>query len=281
MGNVAASTINKMAFLPPKPPTYRKEDVNIWITRKKNKKHKIPAFHIRNGKPITLLVSHANAEDLGILLPYCRYLADRFDVDVFAYDYSGYGHADGEPSEANMYEDARAALDMLRDGFGLVPERDVVLYGKSIGSCPTSYLAARHLFRGVIIVSGLASGARVLFPDKKNWLMDAVAFNNLGSMRWNRSPVQIIHGDQDQTVPSESGKDLYSVCRSHHPLPPAWIQGANHNDVETTFSDQFVSSIREFLEYVQVTPRTLGAQRTNYEYFASSLRSLVSCGVNS
>jgi len=58
-------------------------------------------------------------------------------VDVFAYEYSGYGHATGKPCEENLYSDARAALACLRDGFKLKPERDIVLYGKSIGSCPT------------------------------------------------------------------------------------------------------------------------------------------------
>lgn len=50
-------------------------------------------------------------------------------VDVFAYEYSGYGHATGKPCEENVYSDARAALACLRDGFKLKPERDVVLYG--------------------------------------------------------------------------------------------------------------------------------------------------------
>ena len=50
-------------------------------------------------------------------------------VDVFAYEYSGYGHATGKPCEENLYSDARAALACLRDGFKLKPERDIVLYG--------------------------------------------------------------------------------------------------------------------------------------------------------
>eukprot|EP00965_Chrysotila_dentata_P004471 145467-Pleurochrysis_carterae.AAC.1 len=63
-----------------------------------------------------------------------------------------YGHSTGTPCEANLYADAKAALALLRDAFHLQPERDVVLYGKSIGSCPTCYLAGRNLVRGVIVV---------------------------------------------------------------------------------------------------------------------------------
>ena len=115
--------------------------------------NKIPAFHIRKGNPITMLVAHANAEDLGIVLAFWGWLSDILKVDVFAYEYSGYGHATGKPCEQNLYSDARAALALLRDGFNLKPERDIVLYGKSMGSCPTCYLAGQHRFRGVIVVS--------------------------------------------------------------------------------------------------------------------------------
>lgn len=57
--------------------------------------------------------------------------------------------------------------------------------GKSLGSCPTSHLASRCAVRGVIIVSGLASGARVLFPTTKVYLTDAMFFNNVGRLATN------------------------------------------------------------------------------------------------
>ena len=67
MGNVASNTVNQMAFCPP-PPTYRKQDVNMWLETDRGSR--IPAFHIRRGYPLTVLVSHANAEDLGIVLGF-------------------------------------------------------------------------------------------------------------------------------------------------------------------------------------------------------------------
>ena len=66
-----------MAFCPPQP-TYRAEDVNMWLTTDRG--DRIPAFHIRRGNPLTLLVSHANAEDLGIVLSYWAYMAHALQV---------------------------------------------------------------------------------------------------------------------------------------------------------------------------------------------------------
>ena len=72
-----------MAFCPPTP-TYRKQDVNMWLETDKG--NRIPAFHIRRGHPLTILVSHANAEDLGIVLGFWTYMSDALQVDVFAYE---------------------------------------------------------------------------------------------------------------------------------------------------------------------------------------------------
>ena len=45
-----------------------------------------------NGAP-TILYSHANAEDLGNIYPWCKFLSKMLGVNIFAYDYTGYGLA--------------------------------------------------------------------------------------------------------------------------------------------------------------------------------------------
>lgn len=188
----------------------------MWLETDKG--NKLPAFHIRRGHPLTILVSHANAEDLGIVLGFWSYMSDALQVDVFAYEYSGYGHSSGSPSEENMYSDARAALQLLVEGFKLKPERDIVLYGKSIGTCPTCYLASRNRVRGVMLVSGLASGSRVLFPSTKVYLMDMLYFHNIGRLATSKSPHQVVHGTHDEVVPFSNGQDLLAACQKYHPL---------------------------------------------------------------
>ena len=48
--------------------------------------------HIGRGAP-TILYSHANAEDLGNIYPWCKFLSKMLGVNIFAYDYTGYGLA--------------------------------------------------------------------------------------------------------------------------------------------------------------------------------------------
>lgn len=104
--------MSTLLFQPP-PPTKLKEEKVIWLKTKDGMK--IPAFYISyqsNGgndvsrsltmqevmksKPsegITILYSHANAEDLGSIYPWCKYLSKMLRVNLLAYDYAGYGMA--------------------------------------------------------------------------------------------------------------------------------------------------------------------------------------------
>ncbi len=53
--------------------------------------YRFPTFFYNLGHKYTILFSHANAEDLGLIVDYVKYLAKTLNVNVFSYDYSGYG----------------------------------------------------------------------------------------------------------------------------------------------------------------------------------------------
>ena len=86
--------------------------------------------HLDRGYEFTLLVAHGNAEDLGQVARLWDYYANKLKVNIFAYEYTGYGHATGSPSEEALYSDARAALGMLINNIGLDPATQIILLGK-------------------------------------------------------------------------------------------------------------------------------------------------------
>ena len=256
MGGCVSSYVARVAF-DPQPPCYSADDVGIWLTTDRG--NVIPAFHIHRGHAVTVLVSHTNAEDLGKVYEYWALLSERLGVNVFGFEYSGYGHATGLPSERNVYSDARAALARVMETHGLVPERDIVLYGKSIGSCAACYLASRHTFRGIILVSPLASGARLVSSGNLTAkLADAATvvaspFDNLSKLAKSAAPVQLLHGTEDEAIPVRHAKALFDRCaaRGLHPLPPAWIEGATHNGIETQFADAHFQCVTAFLRLLK------------------------------
>ena len=108
-------TVSQLLFQPP-PPSKLKEHKIVWMKTRNGRR--IPGFfiaysgdlgvesakslsahEIQDSNPsegITILYSHANAEDLGSIYPWCKFLSKSLKVNLFAYDYTGYGMAYGE-----------------------------------------------------------------------------------------------------------------------------------------------------------------------------------------
>src|SRR5690606_18152751 len=74
-----------------------------------------------------LLWSHGNGGNVANREDVLVALAAR-GLDVFAYDYRGYGLSEGKPSEQGVHRDADAAWDALTSS-GVAPER-IVCFGE-------------------------------------------------------------------------------------------------------------------------------------------------------
>ena len=94
-----------------------------------------------------ILFSHGNAEDLSTIYHYFKEFAKAVDVNILAYDYTGYGKNRGEPSEAHVCADIEAAWSHLVETRKMRPT-EIVLYGRSVGSGATCYLAQKLSIEG-------------------------------------------------------------------------------------------------------------------------------------
>jgi fermentation-respiration switch protein FrsA (DUF1100 family) len=165
----------------------------------------------------TLLFSHANAEDLGLIFDHLKTLSEVLQVNVMGYEYTGYGQSSGKPSEVDCYADVAAAFSWLMQEKNLLPS-EVILFGRSIGSGPTVELASRAEVGGVILQSAFTSCIRVAY-DVKYTAFDA--FCNVKKIHKVNCSVLIVHGTRDDVVPCQHGKELYKLCRRPH--RPFWV----------------------------------------------------------
>lgn len=202
--------VSRAAFAPGTP-TYAATDFELQIQTSRG--NILPAFHIDKGHALTILVSHTNAEDLGMVHERWSALSDTLRVNVFGYEFSGFGHSSGSgPSERNLLCDARAALaGLLRAAPYLRPETDIVLYGKSIGACAACHLASKHRVRAVILCSPIASGVRVLSSKAIAHVADGAALNTIGKLAKLSVPVQLIHGVDDGVASIKDARAMYKV----------------------------------------------------------------------
>ena len=182
---------------------------------------------------------------MGVTASYVLELSNSLKTSVLCYDYSGYGIANGKPSESNCYADIRAAYTYLV-AERRIPRKRILLFGRSLGSGPTIDLATslgREL-GGVVLIAALTSCVRVVFNNVPHTLKFDM-FANIDKIDKILVPIFCVHGMIDDVVPFSHGLELSR--RARYPLEPLWIRHAGHNNLE---SARFQYEV--FLRYMKV-----------------------------
>mmetsp|Transcript_13192 Transcript_13192/g.18551 ORF Transcript_13192/g.18551 Transcript_13192/m.18551 type:complete len:259 (+) Transcript_13192:77-853(+) len=243
------AAISSLVFQPPSM-TYMQNSKHFWLET--DSQNRIPAFFIDRSSNITILFSHGNAEDLGMIYDWFHDFSRLLNVNVMAYDYTGYGKSSGEVSEANCYADIEAAYKHLVY-YRSVPIEQIVLYGRSLGSGPSIYLAQKLSIEGkrlggMILQSPLCSTFRVAFNFR--FTLPGDMFPNIDRMKIVQCPVFIIHGTRDEIVPFWHGQELFFATQTKWRAKPFWVDGAGHNNIEALLREDglFFDRINSFLD---------------------------------
>lgn len=203
---------------------------------------------------LLIIFSHGNSDDIQTSAPYCEWLSRTFDANVVSYDYIGFGQSTkGRTTEVNMCQAIEAVYDLAVNRMG-VPPQQVVLFGKSIGTGPTVYLASgKRPTSGVILVSPLASGVRCVcdsesVPRAILECIDGVFMPSVQRMAQVKVPTCVVHGTDDEVIGIDNAQALVARCGALAVYPPLYVP-AGHNDIETRHGPLFVAHIRRFLGY--------------------------------
>ncbi|KIH62972.1 phospholipase/carboxylesterase [Ancylostoma duodenale] len=208
-----------------------------------------PSFSIRMKKQV-IIFTQPNSSDLGSFLQP-RYvnlpqLAEIFEMDVYGFDYSGYGYSTGTISEKSIYADIRAIYEYVRRA---APNKKIVLLGYSIGTTAVVDLASTHPegLAGVILVAPFTSGLRLLGNQpKKEKTPFFDRFVSCDKVAAINVPVLICHGARDTVVPSEHGLELYEKLQK--PVTPLVVHGADHQSILNGAYPQTFCRIHRFLK---------------------------------
>lgn len=227
----------------PQPSTYKDTKDIIKISSEEGVL--ISAIFLPNpGAQKTILYSHGNAEDLGIVLPILLEIRDN-GFSVLAYDYRGYGTSDGVPSEKNSYKDITAAYKYLTDSLKIAPQ-NIIALGRSLGGGVATELAYNFPLGGLILESTFLSAYRVitkipLFPLDK--------FNNSRKLKKVKIPLMVIHGNKDEVIPFWHGEALYHLA--NQPKKFYIVDNAHHNDLFLIAGKEYGLQLQEFLDLLE------------------------------
>src|SRR5580765_894691 len=214
---------DSMIFLP-HPSSYQDSAEILKIATASGKK--ISAVYLPNpSAKFTLLVSHGNAEDLGDDRYWLEDLR-RTGFSVFAYDYEGYGTSEGKPTETAMYEDEAAAYEYLAVNLNTPPDR-IIIFGRSVGTGPATYIAAKRPSAGLILQSPFVSAFRVLTRIP---LLPFDKFPNYKHIRHVHSPVLVMHSHADSVIAFWHGQKMFDLA--NEPKQFFWAQKPDHNEMD-------------------------------------------------
>ena len=151
-------------------------------------------------------------------------------MSILLFDYRGYGRSEGACNEAGLRQDGRAARAWLARR-ARVNERDVVLFGRSIGGGVVVDLATDGA-RGLVLEStftSLPDVAAYHYPWLPVRLLMRNRFDSLGKIARYHGPLLASHGDADTTIPFALGRRLFDAANP--PKQFYTIVGGDHNDM--------------------------------------------------
>ena len=238
MGSVASSCkdniISPIAFSPPKC-SYSENIRNLLFI------NNLAFLHIDINAKYTILHSHGNACDLGQISNFLHSLSNICNVNILSYDYYGYGlnqygpHKHINPTEENTFDLIDMALYYLVHNLGIRQE-NIILYGTSLGTGPTCYLASRNKVNTMAVIleapyKSLTSVASETLACSTAMISPSMdMFRNIDYISDIQSPIHIFHGIDDTVISVKHSEEL---SRKNENATLYKLNNCGHNDINT------------------------------------------------
>ena len=190
----------------------------------------------------TLVFFHGNAGNLSNRTYKLNQLS-KLDLNIIILAWRSFSGNEGEPSEQNLYNDAKKTIDWLNSRG--VKNKNIILYGESLGTGIAVELGQTNQFGGIILESpftSMTNAAKNIYPwlPVKYLLKDK--YDSEKKIKNIKIPILIMHGKKDNIVPFKMGKKLYDLANN-----PKFFYFTENDDHMLTFDEKLVSAIKDFL----------------------------------
>lgn len=208
----------------------------------------IPASTNSVRKEWVVLFCHGNGGNISHRLDSYEALLTE-GLNVFVFDYRGYGKSEGVPSEHGTYLDAEAAYQwVIKKGFAA---EQIIVLGESLGGGIGSELAMRQPIAGLILQSSFTSipaiGAE-LFPWLPVRLLAKIKYDTASKLPLLKAPLLIMHSRADTLIGYHHAEANFAVAKDPKMI---WELDGDHNDTLLVDEGKFRSGINAFLQKLQ------------------------------
>ncbi len=200
----------------------------------------IPAKDAR----ITILYFSGREGNLSDILPQVIFF-NAMGVNVFDFDYRGFGNSSGKPNEKGLYEDGRAAYDYLMTRKDINKDK-IIVYGKSLGGPVAADLCLNRKL-AALILEGAFPSLRTYVGDMggflpTEWLVSE-KFDTLTKVKNIHIPKLIVHGMDDDVIPFPEGRLIFNKAA----LPKEFLPyDGGHDDEVFVTSDDYKNRLNKF-----------------------------------
>ncbi len=183
----------------------------------------------------TILFYGGNGFYLVQSLGYIQALTD-FPVNVFLFDYRGYGRSGGSPEVQAFKQDALRAYEVVTQQLGVAPSR-LIVHGHSLGTFLATHTAANREVAGIVLenpatdvdgwVSSVVPWFVRLFVDL-NVDESLKGESNVADLRRTDVPLLVVGGEKDNVTSPDMARDLYQTAMNPQ-KNLVIIEGGGHN----------------------------------------------------
>jgi len=201
-------------------------------------------YHEKNLKDFkTLIFFHGNAGSLENRIHKLNHFRD-MNINFLIIAWRGFSGNKGNPSEKGLYEDGKSAIDwLIKKG---VSEKNLILYGESLGTGVATHLAQNKNYAGVILETPFTSmidAAKKFYPYIPVKLLLKDKFENYKKIKNINSPILIMHGEVDQLVPFSMGKKIYEIANK-----PKYSYFTKYDNHMMEYDENLVLALKSFFK---------------------------------
>ncbi len=214
-------------------PTSDGKKLKAWFHKKDLKKKK------------TLLFFHGNAGNLTNRI-YKLNLIKNLDINFLIVAYRGFSGNEGKPTEEGLYEDARDTISWLNQQE--IEDKQIVIYGESLGTGVSAEVAQNKKFAGIILESPFTSmveaGKHYYFYLPVSLLLKD-RYETIKKLKNIKIPILVMHGERDRIVPFHMGLEVFSEANE-----PKYSYFPKNDDHMMEYNKNLLDVLNKFLKSI-------------------------------
>ncbi len=200
-------------------------------------------YHKKNSKDYkTILFLHGNAGSLENRIHKINHFKN-MNVNFLLLSWRGFSGNNGKPTEKGLYEDARSAVRWLAS-IG-VAEKDIIIYGESLGTGVAIEIAQNKKFAGIILESPFTSmiaAGKDKYPYLPVKFLLKDKFESDKKIKNIKSPILIMHGKVDKLVPFHMGKKIYELANE-----PKYFYFSDYDNHMMEYNNNLLKALKKFI----------------------------------